>query len=304
MAANHKSIKQTTISFPKSHEYRLQVSSPRMIQTKPRTPSSNRLIASKSSLNYPTMITRSTTSFCTNYSQYQQDARFLYVVNKPEILRHTTSSGTSNTRLQPLLFHQQSTTSSSSSPPLPRTHPQYGHFLAYLRRQSLARLRRKQEEKEENTDHVDTTISFNSNKTTAQSFNSTSNMSLGTTTSETTSMPTISLTSKQKGRPVSSYNQLQRSSSVMPTNYRLSLDQSPPIRQNSSTTKKISDNHVILSPSKSNLITPTNSLVDETMVSSTEKIPYELKLNGDMLSYCYVSDSGVTYQGQLLSTPV
>ncbi|CAF5136292.1 unnamed protein product, partial [Rotaria sp. Silwood1] len=52
------------------------------------------------------------------------------------------------------------------------------------------------------------------------------------------------------------------------------------------------------------VITPTNSVVDDIAKLSTVKAPYELQLSGDMLNYCYVSDSGVKYQGQLLSTPV
>ncbi len=248
--------------------------------TKPLTTSYSRLVASprqKSSLSYPTIITHSTKSQYSNSHEEQQNTPILYVVNTPVISRRSTSARPSISSLNSLPLHQQ---------PL-LAHSHYGHFLAYLRRQSLARLRRKQQE---NTDNIDTKVTLNSSKKLSQSFHSISNISLGTLPSETIKMPPISLTSKQNARPLSPYRPLQRSSSLIPTNYRLNLNQS-------SSTKKTSDDQLSVLPSKSVLITRTNSIVDE-------KSPYELHLNGDMLSYCYISDSGVTYQGELLSTSV
>jgi len=266
MATSHKSTKQTTMSSPTRIELCLKLPLPNNPPTKPLTTSYSRLIASsrqKSSLSYPTII---------NSHEEQQNTPILYVVNTPVISRRSTSA-------------RPSISSLNSLPLLPHSH--YGHFLAYLRRQSLARLRRKQQE---NKDNTDTKMRLNSSKKLSQSFHSITNVSLGTLPSETLKMPPISLRSKQNARPLSPYRPLQRSSSLIPTNYRLNLNQS-------SSTKKTSDDQLPVLPSKSGLITRTNSIVDE-------KSPYELHLNGDMLSYCYISDSGVTYQGELLSTSV
>jgi hypothetical protein len=309
MASNNKPIKQTTTQSPIPTEFRLKIPSD-MSQTKPRILSSTRPAASnmpKSSLSYPTIITRPTTSNRYNYPQ-QPGARFLYVVNTPAPPQRTTSARISGSTLNALPLHQQPHL--LASPLLPRPHPQYGHFLAYLRRQSLARIRRKQQEG--SLDGIETNVSFNSTRSTLPVFQSTSNTSLGTFTSETSSMPTINLQPKRKIRPLSSYRLLQRSlSSSLSTNYRLNLNQTPPPLKTfapspspRSFTKKPSDDQSLLLTHTSVLITPTNSVVDETIISPTKKAPYELQLSGDMLNYCYVSDSGVKYQGQLLSTSV
>jgi hypothetical protein len=120
-------------------------------------------------------------------------------------------------------------------------------------------------------------------------------------------MPAINVQSKRKTRTLSYYRLFPRSSSS--TNYRLNFNQSPPLKQPLPSprllTKKSPDDQSLLLPSHTSvLITPTNSIVDEVIIAPTKKAPYELELSGDMLNYCYVSDSGVKYQGQLLSTPV
>jgi hypothetical protein len=193
---------------------------------------------------------------------------------------------------------------------LPRPHPQYGHFLAYLRRQSLARIRRKQQQQEEGfTDGIDTTVTFSSTRPTPPLFHSVSNVSFGASLHETSSLPTISLQSKRKPRTLSSYRLIPRStpSSVL-TNYRLNLNQTPPLKPPPPSPrilpKKPPEDQPLPLNHKSALITPTNSVVEEAIISPTKKAPYELQLSGDMLNYCYVSDSGVKYQGQLLSSAV
>jgi hypothetical protein len=127
-------------------------------------------------------------------------------------------------------------------------------------------------------------------------------------------MPTINnLRKKRKPRVLSSYRLFPHSSlSSLTTNYRLNLNQTPPLKplppppspSPRILIKKTSDDSSLLLSHTSVLVTPTNSVVDETTISPTKKAPYELQLSGDMLNYCYVSDSGVKYQGQLLSTPV
>ena len=232
-------------------------------------------------------------------------------VNTPVTPRRTSSARTApinNNNLNPLPLHQQPHL--LTSPLLPRPHPQYGHFLAYLRRQSLARRRRKQQQQGEGyNDGVDTTVTFSSTRPTPPVFTSPSNVSFGVSAPETSSLPTISLLSKRKPRPLSSYRLIPRSTpaSVL-ANYRLNLNQTPPLKppppSPRTISKKPSEDQPSIITHTSVLITPTNSVVEETIISPTKKAPYELELSGDMLNYCYVSDSGVKYQGQLLSSAV
>jgi hypothetical protein len=313
MASTNKSTKQTIIRSPTPTEFRLQIPSPDMSQTKPRSTSPNRPAASnipKSSLSYPTIIPRPTTPYRSySHQQQQPGARLLYVVNTPAFPHRATSARIpSSHNSSPL--HQQPHI--LASPLLPRPHPQYGHFLAYLRRQSLARVRRKQQQQQQqqevNVDSIETTISFNPPRLSPPLFHSTSNFSFATLPTETSSMPAINVQSKRKTRTLSSYRLFPRSLSST-TNYRLNFNQSPPLKQPLPSprllTKKSPDDQSLLLPSHTSvLITPTNSIVDEAIITPTKKAPYELELSGDMLNYCYVSDSGVKYQGQLLSTPV
>ncbi|CAF0918632.1 unnamed protein product [Rotaria sp. Silwood1] len=313
MAASKKSTKQTTTSSTIPTEFRLKLPLSDMSQTKPRVMSSHRTMISnipKSSLSYPTTIPHPTAPYRLNYyhHQQQQGERLLYVVKAPVTPRRSASARISSNGFNTLPLHQQPHL--LASPLLPRPHPHYGHFLAYLRRQSLARIRRKQEQEAGNIDNVESTIKFHSSKPIVQTFQSTSHASLNIATQEILSMPTMSLTSKRRTRPLSSYQHVRRPSSPIQTNYRLTLNQSPSLRQppppsspiQQTTTKTTSNEQLHISTSA--VITPTNSVVDDIAKLSTVKAPYELQLSGDMLNYCYVSDSGVKYQGQLLSTPV
>ena len=173
-------------------------------------------------------------------------------------------------------------TSAPQQPVPTRPDNQYGHFLAYLRRQSLARMRRKQEEEEGNTDHIETTVTLDLTK---QSFQSASHCSLTSFTADTSSLPLITITAKRGGR-VSSSSQRPR------TSYRLNaFQQSPPIK---------STKNLFFPPSV--LMTPRNSVVDDETMSPVIR-PYELHLKDDLLNYCYVSDqSGIQYHRQMLST--
>ena len=316
MASNNKSMQQTTTT-PSSvlTEFRLKTPSADMPQIKSRVTSSNRLPASnipKSSLSYRTILSRPSTGHRTNQPSQQQPppagARFLCVVNPPLPSQRPISARVIHqNNLTPLPLHQQPQL--LASPHLPRPHPQYGHFLAYLRRQSLARIRRKQQQQEEgSSDTVETTIIFSSSRPSPTLCHSTSNLSMHPPSPDTSSMPAISLQTKRNHRSVPSHRSLQRTVSSSPVNYRLKLNQTPPLRQPPPSPRifptKSSDKPPILLPQTNVLITPANSVVDEAIVFPVKKPPYELQLTGDMLNYCYVSDSGVKYQGQLLSSPV
>ena len=313
MATNNRTFKQVTSPASPLLDYRLRMPTLDMPPGKSRSTLVHRPAppsASKSSFSHPT---RPNTPHRQNtYNFYQQElqgANLLYIANTPITPRRTHSARIPlNPPLNPLPLHQQPHL--ISAPLLPRPHPQYNHFLAYLRRQSLARLRRRQEQDEGNNDNVETTVIFNPIKPVSQPFQSTSNLSLSTSVPDTSSTPSMSFSAKRKGRPLSSYRQLPRSSSTLTGPYRLNSNQSSPLRQMTTTisvphvaTKKIAEDHSAPLASSSLLITPANSVVDET-VTTLKKAPYELQLAGDMLNYCYVSDSGVKYQGQLLSTVV
>ncbi|CAF1549674.1 unnamed protein product [Rotaria sp. Silwood1] len=246
---------------------------------------SNVTIKSKPSITYPTTTIRPTTSYRSNY-QSQQNTQFLYVVNTPTSTTHQPiSPHIANTYFNPSPQQQQHQNSQ-------RPQYQYGHFLAHLRRQSLARTRRKQEQGI--TDHIETAITFNSNKN--QTFQSPSNYSLVSLTSDSSSTPTISITAKRAIRPLSNYRQFQRSIK----NFRLNSFQQS---QSSLTSKELIDNQLLSLQSSSLLITPRNSVVDDTGTSTIVKPSYDLHINDDMLNYCYVSgDSGVKYQGQMFPT--
>lgn len=318
MASTKKSAKQparTTVSSPTFTEYRLRAPLAEVPQPKPRIMSSHRTSLSnmpKSSLSYPTTIPNSTAdAFRSNYYlHYQQHGeKLLYVFNPPPSSRRITSARASNGNFTTLPINQQPQLLSPTL--LPRPHPQYSHFLAYLRRQSLARLRRKQEQEAGNTDTIEATIKLNSNKPSTQSLQSRSNSSLGTSILDVASMSSISLTAKRRTRPTSAYHRQRRPSSSMQTNYRLSLNQSPLARRPPPSTPSTqtprnnpsNDPSTIIPPQATNT-TPANSVIEETAKLPSIKAPYELELSGDMLNYCYVSDSGVKYQGQLLCTSV
>lgn len=227
---------------------------------------------------------RPTTSIRSN-NQPQINSQLLYIVNTPK------------SSYQAALNRPPNPTATSPQPPvqqqsLPRPQYQYGHFLAHLRRQSLARVRRKQQQAEGINENVETKITLNLNRNlSSQSFISPSNQSLASLSTETAVVPTISVTATRAGRPISSYRHIQRSV----RSFRLNTVQQSPTPEPKDTT----DNPLLAFQSSSLLITPRNSIVDDN-ASSIVKPSYDLHLNDDMLNYCYVSaDSGVKYQGQM-----
>ena len=259
----------------------------RITSMKSRTPYPNRVnssTVSKSSVYFPTTNSRPTTSQRPNTQQ--QHNRLLYVVNTPISTHRIISAQPVNQNLKPSPPPSQQQTN------LSRPQSQYGHFLAYLRRQSYARLRRKQAEEAGNTDNIETTVILNLNKhPSTQTFQSPSNHSLTSVTADISPRPTISITAKRAGRPVSSYNQLQRSL----TSYRLSA-------YPHTTLKTTMDAQILSLSSSSLLITPRNSVVDDETMSPIANPPH---LNNDMLNYCHVSNhTGIKYQGHMLSTAV
>lgn len=262
----------------------------RMTSMKSRMPYPTRANSStvtKSSVNFPTANSRPTTSQRPNTQQ--QNNRLLYVVNTPISSHRTISAQPVNQNLKPSPPPSQQQTNFT------RPQSQYGHFLAYLRRQSYARLRRKQAEEAGNTDNIETTVTLNLNKhPPTQTFQSSSNHSLASMTADISPRPTISITAKRAGRPVSSYNQLQRSL----TTYRLSA-------YPHTTSKTAIDDQLLSLSSSSLLITPRNSVVDDEIMSPMTRPPYDLHLNNDMLNYCHVNNhTEVKYQGHMLSTAV
>jgi hypothetical protein len=247
----------------------------------------------KSSLSYPTTIMRSTSSHNSNQQQQQQqNPRCLYVLKTATSFHRTISARVPNHAV-PLQQPQQPINT-------PRPYNQYEHFLAYLRRQSLARLRRKQQEEEGHSDHVETTITLNLNKQhsiqTFQSIShqsishqSISHQSLSSSNTDLTSIPSISIKAKRASGLSSPSRLHQRSTSTYP--------QTP-----TPMSKTPVDDQLYTSSSV--LVTPRNSVVDDPSMPPMAK-PHGFHLNDDMLNYRYVSDeSGIPYQGHLLSTPV
>lgn len=156
-------------------------------------------------------------------------------------------------------------------PPLPppsslislQSYNQYGHFLAYLRRKSLARQRRKREEDDGYTNHIEATIRYSFTKQPSSSsssflFQSSSNYS---TVSTNTNLS--SLTTKRTGR--------------LPTSLR-------PLPQTIKMTKPVLEDPLLTSSSL--LITPRNSVVDDETMSPIIK-PSEFYLNDDKLPSQY-----------------
>ncbi|CAF1389868.1 unnamed protein product [Adineta steineri] len=253
-------------------------------QTKARTPVSNRLNSSstsKSSFNYPTTVARPATAHSRN----------LYVTNSPMSSHRPVSARAPTNSLNPSPRQQQQQEQSSFSRPT----SEYGHYLTYVRRQSLARMRRKQEEEEKHLKSTESKMTLNLNRNLSpQQLQSTSNDSDDSLKTDTLSVPTISIATKRTGRSSSTYRQLQRST----TNYH--TNQHPKFFPK--TPRNSSDGQLLTLASSSLLITPTNSMIDDINTLSV-KTHYDVHLNDDKLNYCYISDdSGVVYQGEMLST--
>jgi hypothetical protein len=241
----------------------------------------------KSSFNHPTISNRS--------NNQQQNSRHLYVVNAPTptLTRRIISARIrNNNNSTPVLLPPEQ---QQQQPNLSRPYNQYGHFLAYLRRQSLARMRRKQEEEEGNTDHVETTITLNLNKQpSAQSFQSTSNYSVTSVATDTSLVPMISMTAKRSGKLSSSYRPVQRSIS----SYRFNTFRQTP----SPIPKSSMDDQLFSLTSSSLLVTPRNSVEDDISMPPIKNL-HKLNLNDDMLKYFYINDdSGIKYQKPMIST--
>ncbi|CAF0957327.1 unnamed protein product [Adineta ricciae] len=244
---------------------------------------------SRSSLKYPLIVTRSVTVHRpTNLQLYD---RSLHVFKPPISSQRTLLTRTPNH--SPLRSPRHPL--QQQQPISPRSSSQYDHFLAYLRRQSLARMRRKQEEEYgESEGNPGTMVTLNINRTLpSQQFQSPSHGSLlSSSTADTSSTPMMSIATKRNGRPVSTYRPFAR-----PTTTRPAQKLSPSIAADA--------NHLLTKTLTSSLvITPANSVVDDVSMPPV-KIPYELHINDDKLSYSYISDdSGVKYHGQMLPSAV
>ncbi|UJR09619.1 hypothetical protein I4U23_013853 [Adineta vaga] len=248
--------------------------------------------ASRSSLNYPLTLLRSNTSYHSINPQLTD--RSLHTFKSPILSHRTFSVRTPN------YTAQRSSRQQKQSQPqtiLSRSTSQYDHFLAYLRRQSLARIRRKQEEDETGVEgNTETTVMLNLNKRSpSHQFHSTSNGSLTSLVADTQPAPVISIASKRNGRPMSTYPPLQRSTTTHHSNQ---------VQQTSRIISSDADHLLSRTLRSSLVITPANSIVDDLSITPV-KTPYELHFNNDKLSYSYISDdSGVQYHGQMLPTAV
>ena len=156
-----------------------------------------------------------------------------------------------------------------SIPPLPPSlspiilpsqshNQQYGHFLAYLRRQSFARQHRKRQEKEGYSNHIEATIRYNLTK------------------------PVPSPSSSFLSHSTSNYS---FTSMLMP---KQSSRISTSLRTLSQTTKTALDDPLLTSSSV--LITPRNSVVDDEITSPSIK-PSDFYLNDDKLRSDHVHHS-------------
>ncbi|CAF0771478.1 unnamed protein product [Didymodactylos carnosus] len=330
------------------------------IQT-PKRPSSNKLGRSNtfsvqqklhtksSNLNYRhTPIT--TTTFrpptagwrqTTNASPIRPPSTpYLYIVNSSTSNNQIVSAKPliqriSSVRHDEVRQHSESTFSDYSRPSdyTDRIHSsnqtvaQYGHFLAYLRRKSVARLRRKQQgDTDSNTERDTNTTSVHSKHQLQQvpitipqqklkscispTLATNSNSSFGdcivpiNNNGKASSTPVTEQRNSAKKIPDKPPSapwrlELRRSvSSAIDSKYHHRNNQVKPLIEMT--------NGLTVSKDTS-LITPSNSIVDEPVSEKQEKKKkhescYELQLAGDYLSYVYVSDSGVKYKGQLLSS--
>jgi hypothetical protein len=267
-------FKQKVIQMPTNNKHILPDLRTKQIKTNTR--SFNRL--NPSFIPNPSYMPNSSTT-SHRWSNQQQNTRYLNF-NTPK-----SSEGTASNRYNSNRVPQQ--------PFIPHLDSEYGHFLTYLRRQSLARLRRKQQEEDGITDHVETTITLNLNE--QQPFQSTSHYSFTSATTDTTAVPMISITAKRAVRPPLSYHLLPPLSTTHRSNNTI-RPCLPPISKNS-----LDDQ---LFTSSSLLITPRNSIADDSIRSPILE-PYELYLNDDMLHSCYVSDDNQTEHRQhMFSTAV
>ena len=259
----------------------------RIKSSTPTTPNRLNVInIPKSPLLHPAIVTNHTPIYNVHYQQ-NQNSSFSRVVSTPITPNRTTSGNVFRNRSYHLASAQW------QNPIVSRPQSRYEHFLANLRQQSSARMRRKREQDEGNNETTEAKVTLKLDRNLSmQTFQLGSNYSLSSLTADSSSTPTISIKAKRGGKSLLSHYQFQDHIK----NYRLN--------QFRATSLKNFTNHQIPSLSSSSLlITPRNSVADDNQTSSNIKPLYELYLNNDMLNYCYVSnDSGIKYQGQMLST--
>jgi hypothetical protein len=311
---NHVVVKHMPSSIHSTVDVRSKMSTHDVSSKKLPSTNKHRSIMStmkQTSASNPTIPYR-LTSLATSQQQQQQQ-QLVQGSKLPSIgnvLRpsHRTSSARtpSITHVSSSTLNQQTQLVSSSM--LTRPHSQYSHFLAYLRRQSLARLRRRQEQDGCHTSPTECSVVSDTSKSTGQTSTTVSNVSHCKTSSDTTSTTRSTSPVKRSVRDSSTNRSLLRSSSsIMSNNYNWIGNSSVLSRQTryqpGLATQPSRSQFTPLLPSSLST-TSTSSMVDDGIVSSLKKTPYALQLTGDMLNYYYVSDSGMKYQGQILSTVV
>ena len=160
---------------------------------------------------------------------------------------------------------------------IPRSHPQFGRFLTYLRLQSLARMKRKQQQREgKPNDPLEAMLVVNYSRHTSQIFQSISNLTLDALPTDYSPMPT----SKTRGQSLSPVRPLQRSTSNLIGNSRRPSVTKPSFFPTPPRTP--TEDRTCLSTPSSLLNTPRNSLADESIVLPATGSPYEVQLTDDV----------------------
>ncbi|CAF0854212.1 unnamed protein product [Didymodactylos carnosus] len=205
-----------------------------------------------------------------------------------------------------------------------QTMAQYGHFLAYLRQKSVARIKRKKKYSDTNSNNEqDIETPLINLKQQQQILQQKPKLSISTSLANNSSLlfsdfsvPIINTGKTSSTSIIEQRNNMKKTadklpstpwrlelrrsaSSIIDTRYSISSNQIKPLNEMS--------NYLTINKDAS-LITPSNSIVDEPMSEKQEKKThescYELQLAGDSLSYVYVSDSGIKYEGELLQSNI
>ena len=213
------------------------------IETKPiRARSARPLIAPRSPLHHPTIASQPTAR--------PDQSQFFCLMNTP-MPSHRAAN----------LPSQKKTINSTQQQLLvPRSHPQFGRFLTYLRLQSFSRVKRKNQQREEKpADPLEAVLMVNYSRHTSQIFQSISNFSLDSLPVNGSPTPM----SKPRGQSLSPSRQLQRSTSNLISNPRRASINKPSFFLTPPLTPT-EDPTCILTAS-SLLNTPRNSLADESL---------------------------------------
>lgn len=242
------------------------------VETKPTgTRSARPLIAPRSPLHHPTIASQSTAR--------PDQSQFFCLMNTP-MPSHRAANVSSPKK--PINSTQQQLL-------VPRSHPQFGRFLTYLRLQSFSRVKRKNQQREEKpADPLEAVLMINYSRHNSQIFQSISHFSLDSLPTNGSPTPTP----KPRGQSLAPLRQLQRSTSNLINNPRRASINKPSFFLTPPLTPT-EDPTCILTAS-SLLNTPRNSLADESPGAN----PNELQPTDDS------SPQGSRRQQQVSSTNI